>query len=931
MKKLTFLLVAVLTALVASAEPANPTPITMTQANGETVQIKLVGDEFYHFNTTIDGYTVINVNGNWEYAIKKGDRLVSSGLIAHDPSARNAQEAHMLSSLDKYLVDIPASAQGLKARKTRDKKNHEQKSPVVDYNTFRGLIVLINYNDRQFQMSDANAFYNSLCNTQNYSGFYHQGSFQSCTGSVRDYYYDNSMGQFDPEFDVVGPVNLDYSCLEGNDKAREIFQAALDAIDDQVDFSQYDADNDGDIDMVFFMVAGYSSSYSGNNSGYLWPHMSYLYGFSPSQGWYWLQYDGKYMGRYASSCEIYGWEAYGYTVPNAIGTICHEFGHVLGLPDLYDTDYSGSGGESNHPGGWDVMAGGSSYNYGRTPVGYSLWERMELGFADTPPELTLGIKTLTAINSSNTGFKMQSPNDAEYFLFENRQANKWDSALPGHGLVITRVDHSNPNAWDSNDVNSNPAHNYYELVRASGSSEAGVPFPGNANVTEINSITDPALVTWTGEACQYGLSQIQEQNKVISFRVTNDVVPLEIVEDFDQIQTNLPNNATDVLGKFATWNFPKASVVDYNGGHAAALGMPGGIAMNSDIDVQIYKISLNAVNNSSTASKLQLYYSTDEGQSWNSIGTETVSANSSVALNWKINLENQPMRFKINRTSGAKNVDLIIDDLALHYSDSTVYDMWIAGTQVNGTHIGNLAQIDGVEGFVQYLPISGTLKLKDATIANTSNYGIRYLVPKGLTINVEGNNTINKTQSVGLHIESGNNDHITGTGALTTAGGQAGLYAGDAVLTIDGGVNLTSTGSTYGLSGSNNATTLNIGGANTVVKVKGDAQYPLFRINTLNLLDGLQIIQPSGAYFANDYIYLSNGTKLKSDWLVISKGNIVHGDVNGDGFVTSADVTLLYNIMLNNDYTGVANPDQDGDGFITASDVTEIYNILLNN
>jgi len=659
-------------AIVANAEPANPTPITVTQPDGTSLQLKLVGDEFYHFNTTVDGYTILNVNGKWEYAQKVGDRVTPSGLIAHDPETRNAQEQQLLDETQKFLVDMQQKNNALKERTNRDKKKSQNREPVVDYSLFRGLIILINFNDREFLMDNANNFYNQLCNTENYTGFYHNGRFQRCTGSVRDYYYDNSMGQFDPEFDVVGPVTLDYSCYEGNDKAREIFKAALDAVDDQVDFSLYDADNDGEIDMVFFMVAGYSSSYSGNNSGYLWPHMSYLINWGsgwPPQPYV---YDGKNMGTYASSCEIYGWESQGSTMPNAIGTICHEFGHVLGLPDLYDTDYSSSGGESNHPGDWDIMAGGSHSNYGRTPVGYSLWERVELGFADTPPELSHGSMSLESVDISNTGFKMQSPNENEYFLFENRQSNKWDSALPGHGLVITRVDYSNDEPWWSNEVNCNPAHNYYELIRASGTSASGVPFPGNNNVTYINSSSYPALTTWAGEPCQLALSNISEDNKIIYFDVVDDVPPLTLVEDFEKMPTGLPANAVNVQGNFAAWNFPKADVVEYNGGHAASLQMPGGIAMNSDINVQAIKITFKAVNTSSTASKLQLYYSTDKGTSWTSIGTITVAANSDETISWHTDLDQQPIRFKINRSSGSKSVDLIIDDFTIHYFDATI-------------------------------------------------------------------------------------------------------------------------------------------------------------------------------------------------------------------------------------------------------------------
>lgn len=670
MKKITFLLMAILTAIMANADPANPTPVKVAQPDGTTLQLKLVGDEFYHFNTTIDGYTIINVNGTWEYAVKKDDQLQASGVIAHDPTTRDTREAQLVASLEKHLVDKVATTRARENRATRDKKNQQNRAnrePVVDYSLFRGLIILINFNDKQFQMEDPNDFYDKLCNTENYTGFYHQGRFQRCTGSVRDYYYDNSMGQFNPEFDIVGPINLDYSCYEGNDKAREIFKAALDSVDNQVDFTQYDADNDGEIDMVFFMVAGFSSSYSGNNSGYLWPHMSYLIdwwsGWPPQP----YMYDGKRMGTYASSCEIYGWESYGYTMPNAIGTFCHEFGHVLGLPDLYDTDYSNSGGESNHPDEWDIMAGGSSRNYGREPVGYSLWERWELGFADEPPALSLGNYTLSALDISNTGYMMLTPNENEFFLFENRQSGKWDKALPGHGLVITRVDYSNEQVWWNNEVNCNPAHNYYELVRSSGSGSGEVPFPGSKNVTNINSSTYPALVTWAEDPCEFGLDNITEENNIITFNVIKDVPPLKLIEDFEQIQTGLPANATNVQGNFATWNFPKSDVVDYNGGHAASLQMPGGIAMNSNINVQPIKFSLKAINTSSTASKLQLYYSTDEGVNWNSLGTETVLANSDETISWRLNLDKQPMRFKINRTTGAKNVNLIIDDITIHY------------------------------------------------------------------------------------------------------------------------------------------------------------------------------------------------------------------------------------------------------------------------
>ena len=707
MKKISFLIIAFLTAIMASAEPANPTPISVSQPDGSTLQLKLVGDEFYHFNTTIDGYTVINVNGTWEYAVKKDSQLRSSGIMAHDPAKRNTQEAQLVASLEKRLVDKAATTQARKNRATRDKKNQQNREPVVDYSLFRGLIILINFNDRQFLMDDPNDFYDKLCNTENYTGFYHNGRFQRCTGSVRDYYYDNSMGQFDPDFDIVGPVNLDYSCYEGNDRAREIFKAALDAVDDQVDFSLYDADNDGEIDMVFFMVAGYSSSYSGNNSGYLWPHMSYLIdwwsGWPPQP----YVYDGKNMGTYASSCEIYGWESQGTTMPNAIGTICHEFGHVLGLPDLYDTDYGENGGESNHPGEWDVMAGGSSRNYGRTPVGYSLWERCELGFADEPPALSLGSYTLSALNESNTGYMLPSPNEYEFFLFENRQPNKWDSALPGHGLVITRVDYSNEQVWWNNEVNCYPAHNYYELVRSSGNGPGDVPFPGSKNVTYINSSSYPALVTWAEEPCEFGLSNIAENNKTITFNVVDDVPPLTLIEDFEEMTVTTAPTAEEVQGVFSKWKFTNCYVAnpgsDYcSGEHAAVFKKPSSLTMTQDVRLASNKISFDVYNASTTSAKFMLYYSTDQGATWNAAfkpdgeNITSVGANKNTTIKYFLNMTS-PARYRISMTAGAASYKAYIDNFTIYYTD--VLPDGTPG-DVNGDGIVTAADVTAIYDFL---------------------------------------------------------------------------------------------------------------------------------------------------------------------------------------------------------------------------------------
>ena len=501
--------------MTASAVPAHPRPVEVVQSDGTQLTVRLVGDEFYHRSMTTDGYTLIkNVKGDYVYAKMDGSRLVPSDVIAHDPQVRSAGELRMLSTLQKGLTDKELVAKGKQFRSERDRMMAPRRE---DYDNFRGLVILINYSDKKFTYGKE--YFDPMMNEENYTGFYTtDGRFISCTGSARDYYYDNSMGQFDPHFDVVGPVNLNYSCTtpQGTNNVGNIFVSAVNALDPTVDFSKYDGDGDGVVDMIYFVVAGYTANFTGNNGGYLWPHQFYMYYFT------YQTYDGVYLGRYACSGEIYGWENYGYVDPDGIGTMCHEFTHVLGIMDLYDTDYENNG-QANDPGEWDVMSGGSYLNDSHTPAGYSLWERYRLGFADIEQitEMQPGY-TLEPVNQSNTGYWMSSPNDNEFFLFENRQQTGWDAYLPGHGMLATRVEYDEDQWW-SNTINANSSHMYYELLRAGNGwgASGSDAFPGTYGVTTLNNLTTPSLKTWRGQDNELGLANITETDGIITFGVVN--------------------------------------------------------------------------------------------------------------------------------------------------------------------------------------------------------------------------------------------------------------------------------------------------------------------------------------------------------------------------------------------------------------------------
>jgi len=249
----------------------------------------------------------------------------------------------------------------------------------------------------------------------------------------------------------------------------------------------------------------------------------------------------------------------------------------LGLPDFYDADGVGSGGTNlTHPMTWSVMASGFKNNNGRNPAGYSLFERYALGFAQ--PVLIEGEGTITvpALEKSNTGYRLNTANEGEYFIIENRQRVKWDKNLAGPGMLIWRVDSTNVEVWENNLVNANPNHNYYELLRANfnGMNDSPRdPFPGTTNVTSITNATQPSLRTWDGKLSHYALMNIAEADSIITFDVIIDKSKSSI-EDFEKMPVGATLNERGVAGVYANWDFYNCAVVDtaqVGNGHVVAM------------------------------------------------------------------------------------------------------------------------------------------------------------------------------------------------------------------------------------------------------------------------------------------------------------------------------------------------------------------------
>jgi len=670
------------------AIPAKPGGVKVSQPDGGTLTLVLHGDEYHHFTTTTDGYTVVKAGAEWQYATLRGGSLTASGVAAHDVAARARVEKDFVGTLTKMTA--PGMSPQAKAARSRARSlwgtagSDEQtlRGTRYDYGNFRGLVILVEWSDLGFTRSDSKDFFSSMINDEGYSGYYTEDSSRKwvgCTGSVRDYFSDNSMGLFKPAFDVVGPVRINrkHTYPSGTRYGAQCAYEALLAADDMVDFSKYDADGDGMVDMFYIIYAGYGSNVSGNNQAYIWPYASSL-------SYADIRLDGVRMGRYACSTELCASEVHGDKTLDGIGTMCHEFSHVLGLPDLYDTDYA-ENGLSDDPGVWNIMAGGGYLDNSRTPAGYGAYERYAVGFMQ-PEKITEkgGSYELEPINTSNKAYRIDSSVDKEFFLLENRQRTRWDAALPGSGLLIFRVDSTDAAVWERNTLNCNPEHNYYELLRANPRTSGGTivasgydPFPGLGNVTEINNETTPSLLSWTGAPTPLSLHSISCAGGVVSFGVGGAEVDKD-VEDFEQMSLTSAD-VTGAKGAFCDWDLVNARIVETTenyGTGSKALGMVrGGSITSSALSKPVNTLEYDFWNATPTNAIIRTYSSVDGGASWQTLTDVdgktqmVVSGNKTAHIKYLANLPAGAM-IRIQQSSGLPTTHNYIDDIRVMFSES---------------------------------------------------------------------------------------------------------------------------------------------------------------------------------------------------------------------------------------------------------------------
>lgn len=444
MKKYTILFFLSLIAISISAVPAHrKTQKEVILANGKKVMAMLKGDEYAHWWETIDGL-ILDVDDNDNATILSNYQFENKKNISKQRKVK-ANATRMARA--KAYAPARASYTGSK----------------------RALVILVNFKNKAMVSTTAQTDFSEQFNEKGYSQNNH-------IGSVRDYFYDQSYGQLDINFDVIGPVTVsqNYSYYGQNDSSGNdkypctMVSEACKLADEQVDFSKYDWNGDGEVDQIYILYSGYGEN-SGALSSTIWPHEWTLddgavYGDGKGA----LQLDNTKINTYAVSCELAGKSG---NIINGIGTACHEFSHCLGFPDFYDTGSEGTGwGMAS----WDVMCSGSysGPNYiGEIPCGYTSYERWVAGWL-TPAEVSLGmeIKGQKSLADYPEAYIIYNDNNKnEYYLLENRQADRWFSYIDDFnapsGMLILHVDYD-ATEWSNNTPNADPNHQRMTVFQA---------------------------------------------------------------------------------------------------------------------------------------------------------------------------------------------------------------------------------------------------------------------------------------------------------------------------------------------------------------------------------------------------------------------------------------------------------------------------------
>ena len=448
------------TTITTWAAKAQSIPVLVKQADGTTITVILQGDEHINWYIALDGTLLVQGSDNNYYVgrVANNGHLMATKQLAHEPAFRLQTERSLIQKQDKerfysYVRSVAAQSENAYKESPMTRISIGASSDGVAYFPHTGspkaLVILAEFADTLFTIQNTKqVFTNYLMNEGHFTETSY-GQNMSYKG-VRGYFKDCSYGLFTPAFDVVGPVKLPKPQTYygvGNDNITDLMTDACNAVDNEVDFSQYDANGDGMVDLVYIIYAGHSANYRGNASTDIWPKSGTTI-LSKT-------FDGKSIRRYGVSNELAGREnkKKEKETINGIGLFCHEFSHTLGLPDIYA--YKTDAEDQNDQGMelWDLMDGGTEVQGGRVPSPYLAWEREAMGWMSIDTLTTdCHIANLKTIDNGGKAYKILNPSAPnEYIVLQSIQKGGWyqgwgNGSYP-KGLLVYRV------SYASNKVN----------------------------------------------------------------------------------------------------------------------------------------------------------------------------------------------------------------------------------------------------------------------------------------------------------------------------------------------------------------------------------------------------------------------------------------------------------------------------------------------
>lgn len=533
---------------------AHSIPVQVRQSDGTTITVILRGDEHINWYTTLDGVLLVQEADNSYYVgkVTKDGRLIATQQLAHEAAWRSNAETNLISKQDKdkfysYVSKVAEQSENSYNNNPRTRITVDKGWNGVPYFPHTGspkaLVILAEFSDTTFTIQNTKRVFTDYLMNEGHFSETAYAQNRNYKG-VRGYFKDCSYGKFTPTFDVVGPVKLPKpQTVYGagrNDRPDLLLEDACSAVDNIVDFSQYDANGDGLVDLVYIIYAGHSANISGNKETDIWPKSGTI---SISK-----TFDGKRIGRYGVSNELAGREnkKKEKETINGIGLFCHEFSHTLGLPDIYALPGTPAADQNNQGMEyWDLMDGGTEVQGGRVPSPYLAWEREAMGWM-TIDELTSDqqVTDLKSLENGGKAYKILNKNVAnEFIVLQSIQQGGWyqgwtKTKMP-KGLLAYRISYpyDKVNIFDfPNNVKGKPR---VIVVPADGEVLSAMNSGGDFNkyITNLtndlyplgskNSINEFKMYDGSKLKCKIINITQNDANKTVSFKFIADVTGIQ--------------------------------------------------------------------------------------------------------------------------------------------------------------------------------------------------------------------------------------------------------------------------------------------------------------------------------------------------------------------------------------------------------------------